>query len=404
MPALGLAHAHLLVGAGASGKPYPMPIFSAAHARTNSADGGSGSDANDQPRWSRWNSEICHGYTLGIEEEVMLLQPDYWSLSQSSDEVLEALSDELAAHTSPETHAAVVELATGVHREVNGAVTELGALRRRLRDELREMGLAAAVAGMHPSTVWAETQVSRSPRYRLLDDSMRMLARREPTMALHVHVGVPEPETAVRLLNGLRRHLPILLALSANSPFWQGRDVGFDSARTVIFQAFPRTGLPRDFESYGDYVRAVDALIASGAIPDPSFLWWDVRLQPRLGTVEVRIMDAQSSLKDIAPLVALIQCLARVEYGASRVGPVPGIEVLSENRFLAARDGMDAQLIDVALGPSGSRPRDAGGAGRRMSPACRRAWLRGPARACARSHAGQRSGPPARFRRRCRRP
>ena len=280
----------------------------------------------------------------------MLLEPDGWSLSQSSDEVLAALSDELAPHTSPETHAAVVELATGVHREVNGAVAELGALRHRLRDELRGMGLTAAVAGMHPSTVWAETQVSRSPRYRLLDDSMRMLARREPTMALHVHVGVPEPETAVRVLNGLRRHLPILLALSANSPFWQGRDVGFDSVRTVIFQAFPRTGLPRDFESYGDYVRAVDALIASGAIPDPSFLWWDVRLQPRLGTVEVRIMDAQSSLKDIAPLVALIQCLARVEYRASRAGPVPGIEVLSENRFLAARDGMDAQLINVAWG------------------------------------------------------
>jgi carboxylate-amine ligase len=350
MPALRLARACLLVGADVPGQPYPMPVFSAARARTSSADRRAGSAASAQPRWSRWNSEIRHGYTLGIEEEVMLLEPDRWSLAQSSDEVLAALSAELAPHTSPETHAAVIELATGVHREVNGAIAELGALRHRLRDELQGLGLTAAAAGTHPSTVWAETQVSSSPRYRLLGDFLRVLAWREPTMALRVHVGVPEPEAAVRLLNGLRRHLPILLALSANSPFWQGRDVGFDSARTVIFQAFPRTGLPRHFESYTDYVRAVDALIAAGAIPDPSFLWWDARLQPRLGTVEVRIMDAQSSLRDIAPLVALIQCLARLEHGNDPARAVPGVEVLNENRFLAARDGMNARMIDAAWG------------------------------------------------------
>jgi carboxylate-amine ligase len=350
MPALDLARVRLLVRTLVPGQPYPMPVSSATGARINSADGQAGSPDSAQPLWSRWNSEICHGYTVGIEEEVMLLEPDRWSLAQSSDEVLAALSNELAPHTSPDTHAAVIELATGVHREVNGAVAELGALRHRLGDELRGMGLTAAAAGTHPSTVWEETQVSSSPRYRLLTDSLRVLARREPTMALHVHVGVPEPEAAVRLLNGFRRHLPILLALSANSPFWQGRDVGFDSARTVIFQAFPRTGLPRHFESYTDYARAVDALIASGAIPDPSFLWWDAQLQPRLGTVEVRIMDAQSSLRDIAPLVALIQCLARLEHGDGRAAPVPGIEVLGENRFLAARDGMDAWLIDAAWG------------------------------------------------------
>ena len=138
------------------------------------------------------------------------------------------------------------------------------------------MGLSAAVAG-HPSAdVREETEVSGAARYRMLDESLRVLARREPTMALHVHVGVPAPEDAIRPLNGLRRIAPVLLALSANSPFWQGRDSGFASARTVIFQAFPRTGLPRFFADYGDYVEAVDALIAPGAIPDPSFLWWDV--------------------------------------------------------------------------------------------------------------------------------
>ena len=167
-------------------------------------------------------------------------------------------------------------------------------------------------------------------------------------MALHVHVGAPDPEDAIRLLNGLRRNIPVLLALSANSPFWQGRDCGFASARTVIFQAFPRAGPPRFFADYADYVDTVDELIASGAIPDPSFLWWDVRLQPALGTVEVRVMDAQSRVRDITPLVALIQSLARLELEGEPSSVVPSAEVLAENRFLAARDGMDARLIDPA--------------------------------------------------------
>jgi glutamate---cysteine ligase / carboxylate-amine ligase len=175
---------------------------------------------------------------------------------------------------------------------------------------------------------------------------MRMLARREPTLALHVHVGVPDPEDAVQLLNGLREVVPVLLALSANSPFNRGRDSGYASARTVIFQAFPRTGTARRFAGYGDYVEAVDVLIASGALPDPSFLWWDVRLQPTLGTVEVRAMDAQSSVADSAPLVALVQSLSMLQLEGEPAGPATAPEVLAENRFLAARDGAQAQLIN----------------------------------------------------------
>jgi carboxylate-amine ligase len=260
----------------------------------------------------------------------MLLDPSDWSLAQSSDEVLARLSDELAAHASPETHAAVVELATGVHPDVDGVVEEVTSLRGRLGRELTAMGLRAAVAGTHPMTVWGETEISGAERYRMLDESLRALARREPTLALHVHVGVPTPAEAIRLLNGLRRNIPVLLALSANSPFWQGRDSGFASTRTVIFEAFPRTGLPRAFADYADYVEAVDALIASGAIPGPRFLWWDVRLQPALGTVEVRVMDAQSTVSDLAPLVALVQSLARLELEGNTSPVVSGAEVLEK--------------------------------------------------------------------------
>jgi carboxylate-amine ligase len=161
-------------------------------------------------------------------------------------------------------------------------------------------------------------------------------------------VGVPEPEDAIRLYSRMRTHLPLLLALSVNSPFWQGRDTGLGSARTPLFQAFPRVGIPRAFGSYEEYVEAVDLLLRCEAFPEPTFLWWDVRPQPRFGTVEVRILDAQSTVAETAALVALVQSVARLEitdgYAADALIGSP--ETLDENRFLAARDGMDAQLID----------------------------------------------------------
>ena len=300
------------------------------------------------PEWARWNGVIERRYTIGVEEEVMLLHPSDHSLAESSERVLGRLSGELAEHICPETHAAVVELATGIHVDVAGAVAELAALRAQLAGELLAMGMGAASAGTYPLACSGETRVSGSERYRMVADSMRALARREITLALHVHVGVPDAEDAIRVLNGLRGAVPVLLALSANSPICQGRDSGFASARTVIFQGFPRTGTARRFAGYADYVGAVDALIASGALPDPSFLWWDVRLQPALGTVEVRVMDTQSTVADSAALIALVQSLVRLELEGEGADGDVGAEVLAENRFLAARDGLEARLIDPA--------------------------------------------------------
>jgi carboxylate-amine ligase len=177
--------------------------------------------------------------------------------------------------------------------------------------------------------------------------SMRELARREPTFALHVHVGIADCEQAIVVANRMRAHVPLLLALSANSPFWQGRDTGLASARTPLFQAFPRVGIPRAFASYDEYVETVDLLIRCEAFPEPTFLWWDVRPQPRFGTVEVRIMDTQTTVAATAALVALVQSIARLEaeegYASEELLASP--EVLSENRFLAARDGVNAELV-----------------------------------------------------------
>jgi glutamate---cysteine ligase / carboxylate-amine ligase len=301
--------------------------------------------------WSQW-APVGTPWTVGVEEEVMLLDPSDWSLASHADAVISGLTGELASHSSTETHGSALELRTDPHATVSQGLAELEDLRDELARELAPLDLRAAAAGMHPFASWQDTRISEGNRYRFLYGSMRELARREPTFALHVHVAVPDPESAVLAANRLRSHLPLLLALSANSPFWQGRETGLASARTPLFQAFPRVGIPRAFLGYEDYVSTIDLLLRCEAFPEPTFLWWDVRLQPRFGTVEVRIMDAQTTVADSAALTALVQCLVRLE-ATEGSGADPAIdlpEVLDENRFLAARDGADASLIDARLG------------------------------------------------------
>jgi glutamate---cysteine ligase / carboxylate-amine ligase len=299
------------------------------------------------PSWAQWATSDA--YSVGLEEEVMLLSPEEdWCLAQRLDEVHPQLSAGLTDQVSGETQDAVLELTTRPHASVLSTADEAAELRRRLRAELEPLGLRAASAGTHPCAVWSDTQIASGARHQDVYAAMRELARREPTFGLHVHVGVTDPESAITLHNRLRTHLPLLLALSANSPFWQGRDSGLASARTPLFQAFPRVGPPRAFDDYADYVETVDRLLRCGAFPDPTYLWWEVRPQPRFGTVEVRIMDAQSESWATRSLAALVQMIARLEledgYHSQDVSGNP--EVLTENRFLAVRDGMEASLID----------------------------------------------------------
>jgi glutamate---cysteine ligase / carboxylate-amine ligase len=265
---------------------------------------------------------------------------------------LDELPGELVGHIQPETHQSAVELATAPHREVSQVGREAIDLRRRLQSHFAEHGLALAAAGTHPQAVWTDIRVSEGPRYRIIHETMRELARREPTFALHVHVGVDTAPRALTLLNRLLTHVPLLLALSANSPFWQGRDTGLSSTRIPIFHTFPRTGLPRLYSEYEDYIEAIDRLVRTDAIPEPTFIWWDVRLQPRLGTVEVRVMDSQLTADATEALAALVQTIAHLEleegYCSDALQAAP--EVLDENSFLAARDGMEARLIDLEAG------------------------------------------------------
>ena len=300
------------------------------------------------PAWAEWTRS--QPYTVGIEEEAMLLDRYDGLLVNCGEQVLRGLPPALRSQASAETHEATVELASAPHRSAESAARDAAALRHALAVDLARHNLRAASAGTHPLAHWTGTKISRGARYKIVYESMRELARREPTFGLHVHVGVADAEKAIGLQNRLRAHLPMLLALSANSPFWQGRDTGLASARTPIFQAFPRVGVPRAFNSYPEYVEAIDQLLRCGAFPGPTFLWWDVRLQPALGTVEIRVMDAQTTVAETLALAAFVQTIVHLEleqgYQPDRL--VHADEVINENRFLAARDGMSAQFIDPA--------------------------------------------------------
>jgi carboxylate-amine ligase len=297
------------------------------------------------PSWAVWNANTPP-WTVGLEEEVMLLDGESGAAAHRIGDVLAVADGDLLEHLSAETHACVVELKTDPAACVADAVAQQSAWRQELARVLGDhLGLRAAVAGTHPLLHGADVELAPSARYQELGRTMRAVASREPTMALHVHVAVPDSDAAVRVFDGLRHDLPVLLALSANSPFWHGVDSGFSSMRTPILSMFPRMGLPRELGTYRAWIQALDALIAAGAIRDPGYVWWDVRLQPRLGTVEVRVMDAQTRTADNAALAALVQCLARGHAESDGEPHAAPPEVLAENRFLAARDGMRAELI-----------------------------------------------------------
>jgi carboxylate-amine ligase len=306
-----------------------------------------GMPSTTEGHWSQWAAS--DPYTLGIEEEVMLLDPDNgWALAQRIDDVLPTLSEALGERVAGETHGSAVELSTDPHESVETAADQVVQLRASLAHELDSTGLRTASAGTHPSAVWDEIQIAGGDRHQAVYGSMRELARREPTFALHVHIGAGDPESAILLYNRLRGHLALLLALATNSPFWQGRDTGLASARIPIFQAFPRVGVPRRFDDYADYVETVDLLLRCEAFPEPTFLWWDLRPQPKFGTVEVRVMDAQTRPHATRALVALLQSIAHLELeeGYLTDERIGSPEMLAENRFIASRDGVHAELID----------------------------------------------------------
>jgi glutamate---cysteine ligase / carboxylate-amine ligase len=287
-------------------------------------------------------------FSLGVEEEFQLLHEESYELVSRFDEVAEAASHE--RRIKAELLQSVIEVATHVAGSVEEAIEDARGLRATLRDAAAENGAVIAGAGTHPFSRWEHQDVTDHERYRALMEEMRWVAEREVIFGLHVHVGLRSADEAVAVLNGLRTWLPELLALSANSPFWLGRATGLASTRTKIFETFPRSGLPPSLSSFEAFELLVERAVKSGSFPDYTYIWWDARPHPKLGTLEVRIPDAQTRLESVAGIVALVQSLVATlaeEFERGAKPQVQPVTLIAENKWRAARDGLDGSLIDL---------------------------------------------------------
>jgi glutamate---cysteine ligase / carboxylate-amine ligase len=282
-------------------------------------------------------------FAVGLEEELLLVDPKTRALAPDAEAILSRLDATPRSVIDHEAYAAELEFRSPPVPDVATAIEALRDARRTAVDA----GATLMGAGLHPDASLGDAQLVDNERYRRVEALMRGLIRRTPECALHVHVAMPDPEAAVRALNGLRESLPLLQALAANSPFWFGSDSGMASARAALVRSYPGRGVPRAFADWADYVDTARAALAAGDLPDYTYLWWDVRLQPRLGTIEVRELDAQASLRDVAAIAGLVHALARRTAETPTTSSTP-TEALALSSFLAARDGLDARLRERA--------------------------------------------------------
>lgn len=278
-------------------------------------------------------------FLVGVEEELLLVDGRRHTLAPDAERLLPAIEAEpgLVAH---EAYAAEIELRSPPSRDAAAAAATLAGL----RGAARRAGATLMGCGVHPAGEFGDAPLVDVERYRRCERDMRGLMRRTPECALHVHVGMPDPETAIRAYNGLRRHLPMLAGLAASSPFWFGHDSGLASARSALVRAYPGRGVPHAFRDYADYEERVGGALAAGGLDDPSLLWWDLRPHARHGTVELRELDVQASLEDTAALATLVHGLALHEADGGD-GPTPATDAIGWSSFRAARDGVEAQIV-----------------------------------------------------------
>jgi carboxylate-amine ligase len=293
-------------------------------------------------------------YTIGIEEELMIVDAESYALVNAIESLL---GDATGGEIKPELHESVLEIST----EPAGNTAEAGERLRALRDQARvraaRKGLTIGSAGTHPFAKWEDQRIVKRQRYRELVTALRFVARQELIFGMHVHVGVDDPDKAIHVANGMRVHLAVLLALSANSPFWRGDTTGLLSTRIPIFRAFPRVGIPPYWRDWSHYESEVEFMVQSGVVEDYTWLWHDVRPHAQFGTVEIRVCDSQTRVEHTLALTAMIQAMVKelcehYDSGA-HLAEYPWL-MLDENKWLAARHGLEGELVDL---PSSDRVR-----------------------------------------------
>src|SRR3954462_4440355 len=292
---------------------------------------------------------MAHRFTVGVEEEFQIVDPETWELRSHVSELLASSAPALGEQIKPELHQSIVEVGTRICQDVPELQEEIFRIRRELTGGAERVGLAVAAAGTHPFSHWKDQILSPGVRYDSIVEELQQLARSLLIFGLHVHVAVPPGQTMIDLMNQARYFLPHLLALSTSSPFWMGRDTGLKSYRTTIFRRFPRTGVPDHFNSWSEYENYVDTLVELPCIDNGKKIWWDLRPHPTFGTLEFRICDVPTAPRAAIAIAAVDQAiivklfrLREKNLGFRRYHRV----LIEENKWRAARWGIDGKLID----------------------------------------------------------
>ncbi len=299
-------------------------------------------------------------YTLGVEEEYQLLDGTSFDLVQHIDTVMAAIEGhELEPQINSELMQSVLEIATPVCHTPADVLRELTKLRGYVCGVARTKGMRVGSAGTHPFSLFERQRITAKDRYRQLVDQLQYIARRELIFGMHIHVAIDDPDKAIKVMNGLLLQLAPLLALSASSPFWRGEPTGLMSSRQMVFSSFPRSGPPPRFRDYADYAEVVGQLERTGCIADYTHIWWDIRPHPRLGTIEIRICDAVTRVEDAVAITAYCQALVKQlseRHDAGEEIPSYHRILTTENKWLAARYGLDAPVMDLATGQTNRIP------------------------------------------------
>ncbi|MBS1544320.1 MAG: carboxylate-amine ligase [Bacteroidetes bacterium] len=288
-------------------------------------------------------------FTLGVEEEYMVVDPATRELKSHDQKIVELASKKLHDAVKAEMHQAVVEVGTGICTNVDQAHSEIRALRRTVAEVAGEIGLKIGAAGTHPFSHWSTQLITPNPRYDEIVNEMQEAARSNLIFGLHVHVGIADKNMAIHIMNTVRYFLPHVYALSTNSPFWEGRNTGFKSFRTKVFDKFPRTGLPDYFNDWDDFKNYVNLLIRTRCIDNAKKIWWDVRVHPFYDTIEFRICDVPMLVEETIAITALFQAIVAKLYRLRMKNMsfiVYNRALISENKWRASRYGIDGRLID----------------------------------------------------------
>ncbi|WP_425052651.1 carboxylate-amine ligase [Psychromarinibacter sp. S121] len=292
-------------------------------------------------------------FTIGIEEEYLLVDSKTLELADAPEELMQDCSDALGGKVSPEFLRCQVEVGTGVCATIAEAREDLRKLRGTVAEVAGRYGLSPLAISCHPTAEWRKQQHTDKERYNLLEHDLAGVARRLLISGMHVHVGIEDDELRIDLMNQVSYFLPHLLALSCSSPFWRGEDTGLSSYRLTIFDNLPRTGLPPRFSGFGEYQRSVDAIVRTGAIEDATKIWWDLRPSCRFPTLESRVCDNSPRLEHALTIAALTQATMRMLWRLRQRNQRWRIYdrfLVGENRWRAQRYGMAEGLIDFGRG------------------------------------------------------